>query len=40
MSDVKLGVLLWSQATDWDEFERAAVRVDELGYASLWTWDQ
>ncbi|MEO6578871.1 MAG: LLM class flavin-dependent oxidoreductase [Candidatus Limnocylindria bacterium] len=39
MSDVRLGVLLWSQATDWADFERAAVRVDELGYDSLWTWD-
>jgi alkanesulfonate monooxygenase SsuD/methylene tetrahydromethanopterin reductase-like flavin-dependent oxidoreductase (luciferase family) len=36
---VRLGVLLWSQATDWPSFERAAVRVDELGYESLWTWD-
>ncbi|MGQ0609011.1 MAG: LLM class flavin-dependent oxidoreductase [Chloroflexota bacterium] len=39
MSEVKLGVLLWSQATDWPSFERAAQRVDELGYDSLWTWD-
>ena len=39
MSDVRLGVLLWSQATDWPSFERGAVRVDELGYESLWTWD-
>lgn len=39
MSDVRLGVLLWSQATDWPDFERSAVRVDELGYDSLWTWD-
>jgi alkanesulfonate monooxygenase SsuD/methylene tetrahydromethanopterin reductase-like flavin-dependent oxidoreductase (luciferase family) len=39
MGDVRLGVLLWSQATDWPSFERAAVRVDELGYESLWTWD-
>jgi len=39
MSDVKLGVLLWSQATDWRSFEAAARRVDELGYDSLWTWD-
>jgi alkanesulfonate monooxygenase SsuD/methylene tetrahydromethanopterin reductase-like flavin-dependent oxidoreductase (luciferase family) len=38
-SDVRLGVLLWSQATDWASFEKAAVRVDELGYDSLWTWD-
>ncbi len=39
MGEVRLGVLLWSQATDWPSFERAAVRVDELGYESLWTWD-
>ena len=39
MSDVKLGILLWSQATDWPSFEKAARRVDELGYESLWTWD-
>jgi alkanesulfonate monooxygenase SsuD/methylene tetrahydromethanopterin reductase-like flavin-dependent oxidoreductase (luciferase family) len=39
VSDVRLGVLLWSQATDWPAFERSAVRVDELGYESLWTWD-
>ena len=39
MSDVKLGVLLWSQATDWRSFEAAARHVDELGYESLWTWD-
>ena len=35
----KLGVLLWSQATDWPSFEAAAKRVDTLGYDSLWTWD-
>ena len=39
MSEVKLGVLLWSQATDWPAFERAAQRIDTLGYDSLWTWD-
>ena len=39
MPDIRLGVLLWSQATDWPPFERAAIRVDELGYESLWTWD-
>ena len=38
-SDIRLGVLLWSQATDWPGFEAAARRVDELGYDSLWTWD-
>lgn len=39
MSDTRLGVLLWSQATDWPSFEASARRVDELGYESLWTWD-
>jgi alkanesulfonate monooxygenase SsuD/methylene tetrahydromethanopterin reductase-like flavin-dependent oxidoreductase (luciferase family) len=39
MSETRLGVLLWSQATDWPAFEAAARRVDELGYDSLWTWD-
>jgi alkanesulfonate monooxygenase SsuD/methylene tetrahydromethanopterin reductase-like flavin-dependent oxidoreductase (luciferase family) len=36
---VDLGILLWSQATDWPGFERGARRVEELGYESLWTWD-
>jgi alkanesulfonate monooxygenase SsuD/methylene tetrahydromethanopterin reductase-like flavin-dependent oxidoreductase (luciferase family) len=35
----RLGILLWSQATDWEAFERSAIRVDELGYDHLWTWD-
>ena len=35
----KLGILLWSQATEWDPFEASARRVDELGYDHLWTWD-
>ncbi len=35
----RLGVLLWSQATDWPAFVGAAQRVDELGYDHLWTWD-
>jgi alkanesulfonate monooxygenase SsuD/methylene tetrahydromethanopterin reductase-like flavin-dependent oxidoreductase (luciferase family) len=39
MPGTKLGILLWSQATDWPQFEAAARRVDELGYDSLWTWD-
>jgi len=34
-----MGILLWSQATDWESFERTARRVDELGYDHLWTWD-
>ncbi|MGI8872239.1 MAG: LLM class flavin-dependent oxidoreductase [Candidatus Limnocylindria bacterium] len=39
MSDVRLGVLLWSQATDWPSFEAGARTVDRLGYDHLWTWD-
>ncbi len=39
MPDTRLGVLLWSQATDWPAFEAGARRVEELGYESLWTWD-
>ncbi len=37
--DLGLGILLWSQATDWPEFETTARRVDRLGYDHLWTWD-
>jgi alkanesulfonate monooxygenase SsuD/methylene tetrahydromethanopterin reductase-like flavin-dependent oxidoreductase (luciferase family) len=37
--DTRLGIGLWSQATDWTSFEAAARRVDELGYAHLWTID-
>ena len=39
MSGFGMGILLWGQATDWESFERAAQRVDELGYDHLWTWD-
>jgi alkanesulfonate monooxygenase SsuD/methylene tetrahydromethanopterin reductase-like flavin-dependent oxidoreductase (luciferase family) len=35
----KLGVLPWSQATDWPAFEAYARRVDELGYEYLLCWD-
>jgi alkanesulfonate monooxygenase SsuD/methylene tetrahydromethanopterin reductase-like flavin-dependent oxidoreductase (luciferase family) len=36
---IHVGVLLWSQGTDWPRYERAARQVDALGYAHLWTWD-
>jgi alkanesulfonate monooxygenase SsuD/methylene tetrahydromethanopterin reductase-like flavin-dependent oxidoreductase (luciferase family) len=36
---IRVGVLLWSQGTDWPSFWQAAQRIDELGYAHLWTWD-
>lgn len=39
MTDVKLGILLWNQATTWPEYEAAAQRVDRLGYDHLWAWD-
>jgi alkanesulfonate monooxygenase SsuD/methylene tetrahydromethanopterin reductase-like flavin-dependent oxidoreductase (luciferase family) len=39
MSDLKLGAVLWSQATTWAGFVGAAERADELGYDSIWTWD-
>jgi alkanesulfonate monooxygenase SsuD/methylene tetrahydromethanopterin reductase-like flavin-dependent oxidoreductase (luciferase family) len=39
MSDVKLGINLWSQASDWPGFLEAARRADQLGYDHIWTWD-
>jgi alkanesulfonate monooxygenase SsuD/methylene tetrahydromethanopterin reductase-like flavin-dependent oxidoreductase (luciferase family) len=39
VTDLRLGILLWSQATDWPAFEAAARKVDALGYEHLWTWD-
>jgi alkanesulfonate monooxygenase SsuD/methylene tetrahydromethanopterin reductase-like flavin-dependent oxidoreductase (luciferase family) len=39
LADVKMGVLLWNQATGWPEYEDAARRVDQLGYDHLWAWD-
>ena len=36
---LKLGILAWNQYTDWESLERVGVRVDQLGYDSLWTWD-
>jgi alkanesulfonate monooxygenase SsuD/methylene tetrahydromethanopterin reductase-like flavin-dependent oxidoreductase (luciferase family) len=36
---MKMGAVLWSQATDWAGFLAAAQRADELGYDSIWTWD-
>jgi alkanesulfonate monooxygenase SsuD/methylene tetrahydromethanopterin reductase-like flavin-dependent oxidoreductase (luciferase family) len=39
MTDLKTGILLWSQAATWPEMLDAAKRVDSLGYDHLWTWD-
>jgi alkanesulfonate monooxygenase SsuD/methylene tetrahydromethanopterin reductase-like flavin-dependent oxidoreductase (luciferase family) len=39
MPDIKFGILLWNQATDWPAYFAAARQVDRLGYAHLWAWD-
>lgn len=39
MTDLRIGINLWSQRTSWPDFLDAARRVDALGYRSLWTWD-
>jgi alkanesulfonate monooxygenase SsuD/methylene tetrahydromethanopterin reductase-like flavin-dependent oxidoreductase (luciferase family) len=39
VTDLKTGILLWSQAATWPEMVDAAKRVDALGYDHLWTWD-
>jgi len=39
MNDLKLGILLWNQATDWPSYQAAVEKVDELGYDHLWAWD-
>ncbi len=36
---IKVGILLWSQSTDWLHFAAAARRADELGYDGIWLWD-
>lgn len=39
MGDVRLGINLWSQASDWPAFLAAAQLADRLGYDHVWTWD-
>jgi len=39
MDNVKFGALCWNQYADWPSLLEAGRRADELGYASLWTWD-
>jgi alkanesulfonate monooxygenase SsuD/methylene tetrahydromethanopterin reductase-like flavin-dependent oxidoreductase (luciferase family) len=39
VTELKTGILLWSQASTWREMTDAAKRVDQLGYDHLWTWD-
>ncbi len=39
MGELRLGVNLWSQASDWPSFLRAGQRAEALGFDHLWTWD-
>jgi alkanesulfonate monooxygenase SsuD/methylene tetrahydromethanopterin reductase-like flavin-dependent oxidoreductase (luciferase family) len=39
VGDVRLGILPWSQATDWESLEAVARRAEELGYEHVWAWD-
>jgi alkanesulfonate monooxygenase SsuD/methylene tetrahydromethanopterin reductase-like flavin-dependent oxidoreductase (luciferase family) len=39
MTNLKVGILLWNQATDWPAYLDAAQRIDRLGYDHLWAWD-
>jgi len=39
MSELKVGINLWSQGATWAELLDAAKDVDRLGYEHLWTWD-
>ena len=36
---MKLGVLLWPQATSWPAFRDAATAADAAGADAIWTWD-
>jgi alkanesulfonate monooxygenase SsuD/methylene tetrahydromethanopterin reductase-like flavin-dependent oxidoreductase (luciferase family) len=39
MGELKFGINLWSQASDWPSFRQAGIRAEQLGYDHLWTWD-
>ena len=39
VGDVRLGVNLWSQGSDWPTFLAAGQRAEQQGYETLWTWD-
>lgn len=36
---VKFGLQPWNQGFSWPEAQEAAVRTEELGFDSLWTWE-
>jgi hypothetical protein len=37
MTNLRLGINLWSQAATWPEMLAFVRRVDSLGYDSVWT---
>jgi alkanesulfonate monooxygenase SsuD/methylene tetrahydromethanopterin reductase-like flavin-dependent oxidoreductase (luciferase family) len=39
VAELRLGILPWGQATDWESLESVARRVEELGYEHVWAWD-
>jgi alkanesulfonate monooxygenase SsuD/methylene tetrahydromethanopterin reductase-like flavin-dependent oxidoreductase (luciferase family) len=39
VGEFKLGALLWTQATSWEEMRRASERIDAAGYEHLWFYD-
>jgi len=39
MTDLKLGMALWTQGATWPEMDAAARRIDTAGYDHLWAWD-
>ncbi|HTS15686.1 MAG TPA: LLM class flavin-dependent oxidoreductase, partial [Candidatus Sulfotelmatobacter sp.] len=39
MTDIRLGILPWTQGVAWPEALDIARRVDRLGYDHLWSWD-
>jgi F420-dependent oxidoreductase-like protein len=36
---MKFGAQLWSQQTSWPQFRDAALRAEDVGWESVWTWD-
>jgi F420-dependent oxidoreductase-like protein len=36
---VKFGAQLWSQQTTWAAFRDGAIRAEDAGFDSVWTWD-
>jgi alkanesulfonate monooxygenase SsuD/methylene tetrahydromethanopterin reductase-like flavin-dependent oxidoreductase (luciferase family) len=36
---IRIGANCWNQHTDWPALLEAGLRVDRLGYDTLWTWD-